>query len=465
MAMRGSPTDPFDVIVIGAGIAGLATARALSRAGLTALVLEARDRVGGRTLSETHGGQIVDLGGQWMGDKHERLRRLASELGVESFPQYATGKKVLDRGDGKLRTFSGFLPKIGLFALVDLGLALGKLERLAKKVPLDDPTKMPDAFALDAQSLATYLEQNVRTRRARDMIGIATQMVFAAEPRELSLLYFLYYARSGEGIQRLCEIQGGAQERRFTMGAQALSQRLAEQLVPGQLRLSHPTHAVQQDDSGVTVHTAQGTFRARRAILALPPAMLGKIEIAPDLSTARTLLHTQMPMGSVIKCIVSYDRPFWRDAGYSGEALSTNGLVRATFDDCSATGDHAALVAFVVGDRAKELTTVPQEERRKLILAELGRLHGAKAHRPLAYTDKDWTADEWSSGCYVGLMPPSLLSQTASALRTPHGRVHFAGTETAMHHVGYLEGALESAERVVSEMLASRESTLMEHIA
>jgi monoamine oxidase len=439
-----------DVIVAGAGFAGLATARALVRAGHQVIVVEARDRVGGRTLTEVHGGQHVDLGGQWMGDKHARLRALADELGVPSFPQFATGKKILDRGDGKLRTFKGFMPPLGLFPLIGLGLALGKLEKLAKQVPLDDPMKAPDAQALDAQSLAAYLEDNVRTRRARAMLGLATEMIFAVEPRELSLLYFLHYAHAGEGLQRLCEIEHGAQERRFTTGAQSIAGRLAAQ-VPD-LRLEHAVRAVEQDATGVTVHTSRGTLRAARAVLALPPALLGKIDLGSELSAARVQLHTQMPMGSVIKCIASYERPFWRDAGYSGEAFSTTGLVRATFDDCSPDGAHAALVAFVVGDRAKELTTVPQEERRKLILAELGRLHGAAAHRAIAYTDKDWVSDEHSAGCYVGIMPPRLLSQTSTALRAPHGRVHFAGTETATRHTGYLEGALESAERVVAEV-------------
>jgi len=204
----------------------------------------------------------------------------------------------------------------------------------------------------------------------------------------------------------------------------------------------------------VVVRTAAGAFRARRAILALPPAMLRKVAFQPALPLARAQLHARMPMGSVIKCVASYERPFWREAGYSGEAFSTAGAVRATFDDCSPSGDHAALVAFVVGDAARQLARRTEAERRAAVLAELARLHGPAAGAPVSYVDKDWTTDEWAGGCYVGVMPPGLLTETAGALRAPHGRLHFAGTETARHHVGYLEGAIEAGERAAAEVLA-----------
>ncbi len=443
-----------DVIVVGAGLSGLVAARAIARAGRGVRVLEARDRVGGRTLSATAHGQVVDLGGQWIGDRHERLRALAAELGVETFPRHAAGKKLLDRGGGKPRAFQGFLPKIGLFGVADLGIALLRLERLARRVSPDDPLATPGAAELDARSLADWLERRVRTRAARDLLGLAAQMIFAAEPRELSLLYFLLYARAGEGLQRLAEIERGAQERRFVTGAQSICARLAGELGE-RVALEHAVHAIEQDAAGVVVRTAAGAFRARRAILALPPAMLRKLAFAPTLPLARAQLHARMPMGSVIKCIASYDRPFWREAGYSGEAFSTAGLVRATFDDCSPSGDHAALVAFVVGDAAKQLSRSTEAARREAVVAELARLHGPAAGAPASYVDKDWTADEWSGGCYVGVMPPGLLSEAAGALRAPHGRLHFAGTETARSHMGYLEGAIEAGERAAAEVLAA----------
>jgi monoamine oxidase len=442
-----------DVAIVGAGFSGLYAARELVRAGRDVVVLEARDRVGGRTLTVDVDGHAIDLGGQWIGDKHERLRALAAELGVATFPQYADGKKVLVRRDGKLRTFSGFLPKVGLISLVELGIKLGALEKLCKKVPLEDPMAAPEAAALDAQTVAEWLEANVRTTRTRDMLGLAAQMILAAEPREISMLYFLLYAHAGAGMRRLAEIRHGAQDQRFTGGAQLIAQKLAAELGP-RVRLEHAVTAVEQSETSVTVHTTRGPIQAGRAILAVPPALLGKLDLG-ELSAARALLHT-VPMGKVVKCVATYRKAFWRETGYSGEAFSTHGLVRATFDDCSADGSLAALVAFVVGDAAKELARQPESERRKLVLAELGRLHGPAAHQATAYVDHDWVGDPWSAGCYVGVMPPRILTQAAAFLRAPHGRLHFAGTETAIHHIGYLEGAIEAGERVAREVLSVR---------
>jgi monoamine oxidase len=442
-----------DALVIGAGISGLVAARALARAGRTVRVLEARDRVGGRLETVDLLGHAADVGGQWLGDRHHRLRALAAELGVTTFPQYAAGARRLERSDGSVRSFRGTIPKVGLFGVADLGVALLRLQRLAARVRPEAPMATPGAAALDAQSLADWLTRHVRTPGARGVLELAIQMIFAAEPRELSLLYTLVYARSGEGLLRLAEIEGGAQERRFAGGAQAIADRLRDGL-GGAVILERAVHAVEQRAGDVVAHTAAGAFTAPRAILALPPAMLRKIAFAPALPVARAQLHAQMGMGSVIKCVARYERAFWRQAGQSGEALSLAGPVRATFDASSADGERAALVAFVVGDAARELSRQPEGERRARVLSALARLHGAAAAAPIGYLDKDWLADPWSTGCYAGLLAPGALTGTAAALRAPCGRLHFAGTETAIHHIGYVEGAIEAGERAAAELLA-----------
>jgi monoamine oxidase len=440
-----------DVLVVGAGLSGLVAARELVAAGRDVVVVEARDRVGGRTLSKPLAGQTIDLGAQWLGDQHHLAHALAAELGVVTFEQHATGKKLLDRGDGHLRTYSGFLPRVSFGALAELGLALWRLERMAKRVPLDRPHAARRAAEWDAQSVGDWLDAHVRRPEARALITLAVEMILAAEPRDASFLGMLHYAHAGGGMRRLAEVRRGAQDRRMATGGQALSVGVASAL-PGRIRLDCPVRAIVQDTSSVTAVTATGPLTAHYAIAAVPPALLAGIELSPAAIPARRELHARMKMGSAIKCIAAYERPFWRDAGYSGEAIVVHGPIRATFDDCSADGAHAALVAFVVGDAARELSSMADEQRRARIVGELARLFGPAAASPIAYVDKDWLVDPWSTGCYVGVMPPGLLTTIGDAMRAPHGRIHFAGTETAVRHVGYLEGAIEAGQRAAAEV-------------
>ncbi len=334
-----------------------------------------------------------------------------------------------------------------------------QIELLCRTVPLADPARARRAAAWDRMSVADWLRTSVRSQGAREMVTIATQMVFAAEPKDLSFLYFLFYARSGGGFMRLTEIDGGAQERRFVGGAQELSLRMAA-LLGGRVRLDHAVTAIAQDARGVTVRGPRGEVRATYAILAVPPALAARIDLGPARTPARAALERAMPMGSVIKCIATYARPFWRQAGLSGEAISTDGVVRATFDDSApdvAHGGQAALVAFVIGDPAKQWSGRP-EARRAAVLADLVRLFGPEAAAPVHYVDRDWTQEEWSAGCYVGVMPPGVMTELGHALRAPLGRIHIAGTETATKWAGYFDGALTAGERAAAEVAARRRS-------
>lgn len=441
----------YDAIVIGAGLAGLTAARRLAEAGRKVHVLEARDRVGGRTSTAALAGGAVDLGGQWIGPGQRRVLALARELGVSTFPQHHLGRKVMCLGEDR-STYRGLLPRLRLRALLDLALAMQRIDWRARKVPAEAPWSAPEAAVWDRESAGAWLDRLARTPEARAVLEVAAQAVFAAETSALSLLYFLFYVRSGQGMSALTSIRRGAQQDRFVGGAQQLSEHLAARL-EGHVRLDSPVLALAQDERGVAIRAPGGTLRARAAVLAVPPALARGIDFAPALPPGRARLHAEMPMGSVVKCVVAYERPFWREQGYSGEAIFDRGPVRAVFDDCGPDGSHPALLAFVLGEAARGFGALPEAERQGQVVQALVRAFGDAAARPVAYLDKDWTADPWSAGCYVGLMPPGLMTAAGQALRRPCGRVHFAGTETALRWAGYLDGAIESGERAAAEVL------------
>ncbi len=446
--------DIDDVVVVGAGLSGLCAARRLREAGASVRVVEARDRVGGRTLSRPLGRDVIDLGGQWIGPTQRRVQRLASELGVATFPQFRDGTKIL-AVHGSVSTHRGDIPGLPRLTLLEVQTVIWRLDRMMRKVPLEAPWDAPNAIALDALTVEAWKQKHLRTRGARTVLDLAVRSIFAAEPAELSFLHFLFYLRSGGGLMRLARIRDGAQERRFVGGAQQLSEKLAEPLGE-RLVLSAPVRAIAQREGEVIVYTDEGELRARRAILALPPALADTLELTPQPPPLRDQLLQRMPMGSVIKCIAVYDRPFWREQGLSGEALSDSGPVRLVFDDSAHDGSQAALVAFLLGSAAREHSGRAPEERQAAVLGALVRLFGPEAARPIHYADQDWIAEPYSRGGYVGIMPPGVMTTCARVLREPTGRLHWAGTETAIEHNGYLDGAIEAGERAAAEVLAAR---------
>lgn len=443
-----------EVVVVGAGLAGLVTARNLTAAGHSVVVLEARDRVGGRLLNaRTLDGSPVEVGGQWVGPGQDRVAALGEALGIGQFPTYDEGDNTLVFR-GKHSRYRGTIPRLPPTVLAGVGLGQLLLDRMARSVPLDEPWRAPAAERWDSMTLETWLRRHIPSAGARAMLTLATTSVFAVEPRDLSLLHFLFYVHSGGLLDRLLGTRNGAQERRFVGGSQELAIKVATGLGDA-VTLSAPVRRIGQDASGVTVEADGVAIRCRLVVVAVPPTLAGRIEYLPALPADRDHLTQRMPMGSVIKTMAVYDEPFWRAAGLSGQATSDRGPVQITFDNSPPQGRPGVLLAFLEGDTARRMGRLEPGERRRQVVADLVRLFGPRAGAPEEYLELDWSAEEWTRGCYGAHMAAGTLTAYGPALRRPCGRIHWAGTETAEVWSGYMDGAVRSAERAAGEVMAS----------
>jgi monoamine oxidase len=446
----------FDAIVVGAGFAGLSAAQALTTAGKRVLLLEARDRPGGRVKPGVIAGITIDLGGMWVGTNQTRLRALLDMQGLKTYPTWLEGEariELLGRTVNCPR--EDFAPALPLMAKLEFGMLEGRLKRMIDAVPLDDPASAPHAREWDAMSLGEWMRRHVRTKGLRLILTLITRSVFCAEPDALSLLHFLFYLKSGGGLDALISAEpGGAQNLMVVGGLHQAAQNIADELGDA-VHYEAPVLAVEQAEDCVRVVTPRGIYSADRLIMAIAPSVAAGVSIAPMLPHARDALHQRMPMGAVIKTWIAYVRPFWRDAGLNAFISSDRSGFSPCFD-VSPPGDGPGLIAgFFDASEASIWASKSPDARRKEVLDLLVRMLGAKAMHPIDYVENDWTTERWSKGCYAAFAPPGVWTQFGSAMRVPVGRIHWAGTETATEGNGYVEGALQSGARSANEVITA----------
>jgi monoamine oxidase len=453
-----------DVIVVGAGLAGLAAAQEVVRAGRSVIVLEARDRVGGRTVNGSiGGGDVVEMGGQWIGPTQDRIAAIAKDHGVQSFETYNTGDNVYFR-NGALTRYASTGP-LGPIPPDPTGapeafLAIQQLNDMATRVPREAPWTAPQAAEWDGQTFETWKLANTQTEGGRFLLDLGIESVWSCEPRDVSLLHVLMYIGAAGNettpgtFDRLINTGGGAQERRLVGGSQTISIKMAERLGKRRVVLGAPARRIVQGKGFVRVESDRITVTGKRAIVTVPPAVAPFIDFSPALPGMRAQLFQRFPMGTLFKCVAVYDEPFWRKEGLTGQATSDTGPVKITFDNSPPDGSPGVLLGFIEGADGRRYLRKSAEERKRDVLASFARYYGEHCLKPNLYLDKSWAEEQWTRGCYVGFTPPGVLLDYGSTIREPFGRVGFAGTETATIWNGYMEGAVRSGERAAKEALA-----------
>lgn len=443
-----------EFLIIGAGYAGIGAATQLQMAGKRFLVVEARDRIGGRVWSKTlPNNTTIDLGAQWIGPDQKLMWEQALKHRVKTFDTYDEGKNILYYNK-KMTYYKGTIPKIDPLSLISLGLSLDKINKWCKKIPLDKPWEAPDAKKLDAITVQNWMNQHIRFPKARFLFKVGVETVFACPPSEISMLQALFYAHSGEDFEKLISIQNGAQQTRFEKGSQHLLQCMAQPF-QDKILLDNPVNAIEQSEKGVKVYTKKSIITANKVIITVPPALVEKISFLQSLPANRVQLQQRIPMGSAMKSFAVYKNPFWREKGLSGQVVSDLNPVQVTFDCSPADASCGIILSFIEAENERFMITLSEEKRKELVLQRLSQYFGKEALEPDYYLDKSWAEETWSGGCYAGNPTPGTLTSFGEYLRKPCGNIHWAGTETAMKGNGYMEGALESGYRAAKEVLSN----------
>ncbi|MFD3425912.1 flavin monoamine oxidase family protein [Nocardia fluminea] len=451
-----------DVAVVGAGLAGLSAAREARRRGLSVTVLEARDRVGGKTLAALlPDGSVIEVGGQYIGPGQTMMYRLAEEFGLETYRAHPHTGDALAESGGQVFRIPAEAVGVTSFSEEeqrDLEQVVAKFENLVALVDPGKPWDAINADELDRTTLDEWVNANTTTSAAHGFLCMAIATNYSCDAWDISLLHSLIMlASEGGSVMEMIKYDDGPQQDRILGGSQLVAERMAAEL-GDDVVLNAPVRRIEQDAEGVVVYCDDVTVSAGHVVVAVPPALASRIRYTPDLSVGRELFTQRVANGHMTKLAVVYPRPFWRDDGLSGLYMSeTSGFT--AFDNTPTGTDLGVVGVFLPGRDAADYGYLSTEQRRATILGHLTTALGAAAAEPIDFIELDWAAQTWSRGGHNIVAGPGTWTKFGRHIRQPEGRIHWAGSESSTEWLGYMEGALRSGIRALAEITSDHPST------
>lgn len=445
-----------DVLIVGAGAAGLTAANELRKAGLSVAVLEARDRVGGRLWTDVIDGAMLEIGGQWVSPDQDALIETVAELGLETFERYREGDSVYVGPDGTVSRFTGEMFPVSAETERVIAEVTERLDQMVSEIDPDSPWEHPNAEAWDSITWDAWLREQTDDDEAVRNLAFATGSAMLTKPTHaFSLLQSLLMAASAGSYSNLVDADF-ILDKRVIGGLQQVPLLLAERL-GADVHLNQPVRTLEWGDGGVTATTDDLTVRARFAILAHAPVLYERISFVPALPRRQHQLHQHLSMGFVIKVHAVYETPFWRDKGLSGTAFSPYELSHEAYDNTNHGDERGTLVGFVSDATADNLFELSAEERKARILESLSHYYGEEAKSPVVYYESDWGSEEWTRGAYAASFDMGGLHRYGPDLRTPVGPIHFACSDMAGAGYQHVDGAIRMGRLAAASIVdASR---------
>ncbi|MGW8767146.1 flavin monoamine oxidase family protein [Streptomyces sp. NPDC055815] len=431
-----------DVIVLGAGLAGLAAARDLAAGGADVLVVEARDRVGGRVeQTALPDGRLVQLGGEVVGSAHTAYTALVAELGLSLVPSYVAEPGALARATPE-GVGAGDPPHwFGPGDDASHRKVTAAFAALAATVDPDDPWSHPRATALDLSSVAGWLRDEGASPAVVRLWEIGRLALADGSNERTSLLAAL---RKHAAVPGLGPYEYEAWEGlRVAEGSATVALRMAAGL-DGRIRTGAPVEALAVRSGGCSVRLAGGeTLTATAVVSALPAGPLRSLAVTGVGEQRLASLHHQRH-ALAAKFVAAYDRPFWRDRGLSGLS-ECEGVLGSTWPQ-----SEGILSALIPPERYGVLLGTPAHLRTRELLTEIARLYGEEAHRPRSAHLRLWGTDPWTQG-YVTHWAPGDVMAVGPRHGTHEPPFYVCGSDQWV--AGYMEGAVRTGRAAAKEAL------------